>query len=139
MALAAKETRMTPGSHNGIVQFNDEYRPSPSERKKYKAQSTGPGVLRDLEDATIHLVGYYKHIDHFIKNSNNKSVKNEKVLQISPKELALTAYNRGITNVKSMLIKGHDPRTYRLPNRHKNYALEILRLSSHQEFLKVIQ
>ncbi|HIQ56621.1 TPA: hypothetical protein EYG96_01115, partial [Candidatus Gracilibacteria bacterium] len=68
-----------------------------------------------------------------------RSVKNKQVLRISPKELALTAYNRGITNVILMLIKGHDPRTHHLPNRHKNYALKILRLSSHQEFLKVIQ
>jgi len=131
MALAAQESGMDPSvkNGNGIVQFNDNLRPTSAER--YGVLAKKRGVLYDLEDATIHLVKYYMKIEKLLKNPAYKTT-------IPIKELALTAYNRGITNVIDMLENGHDPRTYGLSSKHLGYADKILSLSKEKYFKKLL-
>ncbi len=140
MALAAKESRMVSTLKDGLTQFLPQFRPKSDERKLSGAASIQKGVLRDLEDTTIHLTKYYKGLEGLYNNPQNKQIRaSVKKYHLTMKELAITAYNRGYQNVINILAKGKDPRVAGLPSYHKYYARDILRLAMNDTFLKILK
>ena len=141
LALAAKESSLKFNTVNGFCRIQKEYRPSNAMRNKYKLPNDTNlknNIARDLEDATIHLVEYFKYFTKF-KKTQTYTKLNDKIKKISAKELAITAYNRGITNVLKILKKNQDPRTYKLPATHKNYAFKILNVANNPKFLEILR
>ncbi len=140
MALAAKESSLKPNTVNGFTRIQKSNRPTKELRDQYHLPDD-PNVknhlTRDLEDATLHLMKYYKLIKEFQQSKEYKALP-PTLQKLSTKELSLTAYNRGITNVLQILKSGHDPRTYKLPKMHQYYARKILNVSHSKEFQKIL-